>query len=290
MQRIALFAALLLIPFLAACGKFTDKFSRINGSFTRVHFSGREDSLHQATVDGGVAIYFISTVDASHGRAFAFSNKEAINTKSVVLPNGQYKVFAYGWDGPTYPFDGNSRCGKGDNGAIITLSGASTTVAINLDPGNCQFGTTNEFAFAEHANAGSTNFDTLSFMLCGGVASPGCTSASGTSWYLKAELLGGAKEGGSFTESPAFSLSTCTTASSSAYITTSFKIPVGGTLFSPPVRFSVYTTPGCTGAATGIYSFPRGLAEFMNAASGSSYFLVAPASASFFELRVSSFF
>lgn len=288
MQRIALLGALLLIPFLAACGKFADKFSRINGSFTRVHFSGREDSLEQATVDGGIAIYFINAADNNQGRTFVFSSKEAINSKSVVLPNGQYKVFAFGWDGPSYPFTGSSRCGKGDNGSLITLSGASTTVAIGLDPGNCSYGSSTEFAFAEHTN--TSTFDTLNFVLCNGAASIGCSQASGSSWFLKTELLGGSKDGANFTESSGYTLSTCTVASSSANIVTSYKIPVGGSLFSPPVRFSVYSSAGCSGVASGTYSFPEGLKQYMGAASGSSYFLYTPASGSAYQLSVSSYF
>lgn len=292
MQRIAIFGALLLVPFLVACGKFADKFSRINGDYTRVHFSdrGRNALEEAATVDGGVMIYFISTASSDVGHGFGFTTKEIASNASVVLPNGQYMVYAYGWDGPS-GFSGQSRCGKGAGGSVITLSGASTTITLNLDPNNCGFNTANDFGVAYQGTTSSNDFDAMDIAFCAGATYPSCTSSSSGTWYMKAELLGGIKQGaGSFTEVSPNTLSVCSTASGSGSIVSGLKLPIGGNAFSPPLRLSFFNNASCTGTASGTYLFADGIKQYLSVASGASYYVDIASSSNTYTLKVNRYF
>lgn len=290
MQRIALIVVLLFIPFIVACGKFADKFSRINGSFTQVHLSDRSRHELTATVDGGLMIYFVEEGNPHQGRSFGFTSSEAASGASVMLPNGQYRVYAYGWDGASI-FTGQARCGRGDNGALITLGGSSTTVTLNMDPAHCQFGTSNAFGAADHAISGNTNFDTMNLEFCTGSPYPSCTvNATGT-YYMKAELIGGARGPvGVFSEVPVHTLSACSATSGSGTFSTSLRLPIGGSVFSPPMKLSFYTASQCTGTASGTYLFMDGIKQYFGASTGTSYVVDVATSSSTFSFRINKYF
>ncbi len=277
----------LLFPALMSCGKFTDKFSRINGDVTRVHFSSRNDQMHGAAVlNGGLMIYFVDQINADKGKVFGFASEDLVNSKSVLLPNSQYKVYAYGWAG-SGGIEGQVRCGYGDGGATITLSGASTTISITLNASNCDFGNSSAFGPANGANAASgTNFKVLKTQFCTGAAYPSCTPASTGIFYLRAELLAGSKEGSGLVESSDFNLSSaCSTASSTAsYLLSNFVIPIGNAgYFSPPLRLRFYSDSSCS-TVSGTYQFSDGLRSLQYAASGASYYLDMVSTASTYYL------
>lgn len=285
----------LLFPALMSCGKFTDKFSRINGDVTRVHFSSRNDQMHGAAVlNGGLMIYFVDQSNADKGKVFGFASEDLVNSKSVLLPNSQYKVYAYGWAGASV-LEGQVRCGYGDGGATITLSGASTTISITLNATNCDFGNSSAFGPANGANAASgTNFKVLKTQFCTGAAYPSCSAATGSDFYLRVELLAGSKDGqSSFSEVPDFNLnSACSTATgTSSYLLSNFVIPVGNSgYFSPPLRLKFYGDSGCT-AISGTYQFSNGLHSLQSVSSGASYYLdMISASSTYYLLQLNKYF
>lgn len=290
MQRIAIVGLIFLLPLLTACGKFAEKFSRINGSYTAVHFDHRQNQILPATVDGGIMIYFIDQVDSSRGFSFGFSSNESVNTKPVLLPNGQYRVYAYGWDGAS-TLAGQTRCGKGSNGDLITLAGSSTTISLNLDPGNCQFGTANDFGVLYQGAVSDTNYDVMDVAFCTGAAYPSCSAASGGTFYVMAELLGGKKNAtNSQTEFTDFTISACSAVSGTSSVATGIRLPIGGSSFSPPVRIKVFTNSVCSGTASGTYSFPDGIKGYLSVSSGSSYYVDVPVSSNSFILKLNKYF
>src|SRR5690349_17313842 len=90
MRKISLLALALLFP---GCGKFLDKFSRLDEGYTRVELVG--DCSPGAALDGGVMIIFGRTGAGNGGSAFGFISAELAMGRSVVVPNGSYKVLAY---------------------------------------------------------------------------------------------------------------------------------------------------------------------------------------------------
>lgn len=283
------------VPALVGCGKFADKFSRINGDVTRVYFSSRNDELHGAAVlNGGLMIYFKENTNDS-GKVFGFSNEDLVNSKSVLLPNGVYKVYAFGWSGSN-PLEGQVRCGYGDGGSDLTLSGASRTVNITLNQSNCAFGSAGPFGVANGGNAASaTNFKVLKTQFCTGAAYPSCTAASADGYYLKAELLAGygANGANSFVEAPDFNItSACSTSSStSSFLLSSFVIPMSPSGYiSPPVRLRFYSDSTCSTLA-GTYQFNDGFEKFLSVSSGASYFVdMISASSSYYLLQLNKYF
>lgn len=280
-----LFAA--LASALTGCGKFMDKFSRINGDVTMVHFSSRGGGEFQiaGVLTGGLMLYFIDQGDTKKGRAFGFASEDELKNSSVLLPNGTYRVYAYGWDGGQ-KLAGYSRCALGDGGSDVVLSGAARTVTLTLDMASCQFGSDTEFSMANGADSTAGNFDLFNLTLCDGSAYS-CSGATVGSWYLRAELLGGIKPSdGLFDENATYSIqSDCSSASSSGTINSNVRLPVGGSQFSPPLRIKVFSDSSCT-TASATFSFLDGIKQYLNAASTSTYILDMPATNSYYTLRV----
>lgn len=282
----------MLAPVLTGCGKFADKFSRINGDVTRVHFdNGRRGELHgESVLNGGLMVYFLDVGDMDRGRIFGVAHEDLILQKSFLIPNGQYKVYAYGWAG-TNPLEGQVKCGWGDNGQIIALTGATTTVNLLLSASNCSFGGNSDFGVPNAADDPSnTNFDVMSVQLCDGSGYPCTVSTTGT-WYVKAEMMAGvAVPPNQVQLQPEFALSSGCSSGGTGTISTPFRIPVGGTGFTPPIRLHVYGNSACSGAASGTYDFMDGIKKFQSVSTGSSYHLEIPATSTYFYLRVNKYF
>jgi hypothetical protein len=283
---------LVLMPALMGCGKFADKFSRINGDVTRVHFdNSRNDQVEGQTLSGGLMIYFIDQNDTNKGRAFGFNSESAVLGKSVLIPNGSYRVYAYGFAGANM-LEGQVKCGRGDGGQLITLGGSAKTVTIDLSASACGFGTNNEFGTANASDDPSfNNFDTMKVVLCSGPANV-CTTTTDGTWYVKAEILAGARSApGNFTETALDTLSSgCNTSTGSNYLVTNFRVPVGGSVFSPPIRVRIFPDNTCSGTASGTYQFPDGIKKYIGAATGSSYYVEQPATSSYYHLYLNRYF
>jgi hypothetical protein len=237
-------------------------------------------------------VYFVNQANTETGRVFGFDSESQINSKSVVLPNGPYKVYAYGWDSGS-PFQGNVRCGYGDGGSDVNLSGAAKTVTLTFNKANCSFGSGSAFGIALESNDPTNdNFDTMSVQLCTGAAYPSCSSSSSGTWYVKTELLGGIKPpDGTFVEGSGFNITSgCSSGGSPSNIATNFRMPIGGNFFSPPMRIKIYDNAGCTGTASGTYQFAGGIKQYQSVSSGSSYYLTLASSSTYYNLQLNQYF
>lgn len=276
---------LLVLAFaLPGCGKFLDKFSRLDEGYTRVELLG--DRSPGAALDGGIMVIFGRSGSGNGGNAFGFSSAELANGRSVVVPNGSYKVYAYGADSGGI-LQGQAKCGLGNGGADVNLSGGSTTVSISLSAANCAFGTTSVFSDADYANIGGTNFDTLNFEFCSTVAYPGCDTVSASTYRVKFRLAGGYSPGSSsFYPSEADSItSACSPAPSSGTITSSFLAFVGADAVSPPAELLIYNDSTCSNGIVGRLALNDGLRHYRSVATGSTVYLYSPASSSTTTLR-----
>lgn len=241
---------------------------------------------------GGFMIFFVNETNAQVGRAFGFPDADTASTKSVVVPNGPYRVYAYAWDGAS-PFQGQVRCGRGDLGAVVFLTGAPATVTIDMSMPTCNFDNEGDFGLANQGLYPTpNNFDTMSLALCDGSAYPSCTAATAGTWYVKVEAMGGAKPSpGSFFEMPEFTLTSgCSAASGTSSIATVFRFPLGGTHFSPPARVRVFDNATCSGTASGTYTYPNGLKELRSQVSGANSYLDVPSASNIFYLKVNKYF
>lgn len=275
-MKYSLFLALPALAMLGGCGKLADKFGRLDEGYTRVYFEG--DRSPHAALSGGMMIYFASPAANGGGKAFGFPTAEAVNDKSVIVPNGSYHVYALGIEGGA-PLSGQAKCGYGNGGAPVNLSGGATTIFITINTASCAFGTDTPFSTAAGAD-GSSDFDNLTFGLCSGPA-VGCSPASG-SYRLKYRLAGGQSFGnGGFIPSDADSLTSgCSNAIASGTITSSFKAFIGNAHFSPPVELQIYSDSTCTsGARVGTVTLYDGLHHYLNVASSSTVAVDSPASA-----------
>lgn len=243
--------------------------------------------LEATALTGGMMVYFINENNTTSGRAFGFSSDSAVSGRVVTLPNGSYRVYAYGWDGGQ-PLQGQTRCGRGDQGAVINLSGVTTTVSLDMSMANCLFGTENDFGLQYQANDPSPldNFDEMSVQLCTGDPFSSCNVATSGSYYMKLEMLGGSKFGdGAFSEDSSYTLSSGCAASGTGTIVTAYRPPVGTTRFSPPMRLSFYPDATCS-SASGTYTYLDGIKQYRTGASGTNQYLDLQSSSSSFYFRV----
>ncbi len=263
----------LISLFLAGCGKL-ENFARLDDRFTRVYLDA---DPRLVSMDGGLMIYFISTGDPNYGRVFGFPSKGDVVSKSVVVPNGSYRVFFLGTTGAN-KIEGQAKCGRGNGGNPVLLNGGSTTIGVDMTASACGFGTANEFGLVNSANSGNSNFDTMSFTFCTGTAYPSCNAATGANYRLKLRMLGGTKPGsGSFSANPAESLtSDCSPAMGSGTINSSFIGFTGGNLFSPPMEVLIYNDATCSAGVVGTVNLFDGLKSYLSVASGSNVFVDSP--------------
>ncbi len=268
--------------FLLACGKL-EKFARLDEGYTRVYF---QQDPRLAAMDGGLMVYFVSTADTDSGRAFGFPDKSAALAKSAVVPNGSYRVYFLGTTG-TNKFEGQAKCGRGNGGNPISLSGGIVNVNVDLTATNCGFGTDNEFGKINSANSANSNFDTIDFAFCTGSAYPTCNPATLANYRLRLNMLGGVKPGsGSFLPISGESIqSNCTGPTTSGSITSSLIAFTGGTIFSPPMEILIYSDANCSGGVVGKIDLQNGLKGYYNVASGSNVFVDSPSTSNVTSLK-----
>jgi hypothetical protein len=274
MRKIAFLALVLLFP---GCGKFFDKFSRLDEGYTRVELVG--DRNPGATLNGGVMVIFARSSDDG-GSAFGFSSAELAGGRTVVVPNGSYKVLAYGAEeGTGKILQGQAKCGLGNGGALVNLSGGGTTVSIQMSAANCGFGTNSVFSDEEYTFGGS-NLDTLSIQFCSTQVHPGCDNNVGATYRVKFRLSGGqAPAKHTFIPSEADSLTSgCSSAPTSGIISSSFLAFVGSETLSPPAELLIYNDGTCSGPIVGRIPMNDGLRDYRNSATGSVIRISAPAS------------
>ncbi len=161
-----------LVFLLFSCGKWQEKFGRISSESTVVNFQ-REETLSSATLVGHMMIYLVRT-DGTYSRSLHLIDEQ--QSRSVVVPNGAYRIYAVGWQGSN-PLSGTSSCATANGGAPLLLTGNAITVALNLTTLNCGYATTTAFADAAHATS-DMRMQELYFCTNSSPASGGCTSAS----------------------------------------------------------------------------------------------------------------
>lgn len=220
---------LLAITFLAltlqGCGRFLDKFGRLEGGLTQVVFQqgrsalrglapgafGFHDPLEFTTqvLDGGVIVYARNTVT---GAVFSTSAASEAGPLSLNLPNGQqYSIMAAGWaaselTGPASPSDYRLRCG--DAGVIQVdpmAAGASMTVNIELVNPDLCYGGGSSNAFGPSGSKTNSPMDMLlplKIVPCGGsvdlsakTISDECGTHEASSHFFKGDGAGDTKMG-----------------------------------------------------------------------------------------------
>jgi hypothetical protein len=269
---VKLFLFFIVAASLTSCGKFQEKFSKINEGFTRVHLDPGEDPL--STMDGGIMIYFINANDAEMGKAFGFTSQGDIIGKSVIVPNGNYRVFALGTTGANV-LEGQAKCAKANNGNPVGLVGGTASIALNMTNAGCSFGNDTEFSTINSGNIGNTNFDTLTLGFCTGEAYPSCNLATGSSYRVRLKLLAGTKSGvGDFSVTPSDTLTSgCSPVTSGGGIASTYTAFIGGTLFSPPMEILVFSDSTCSSAPVGSVNLKDGIKKYLSVSSGSSVYL-----------------
>lgn len=281
------FSTLILI-LTSSCGKLSEKFGRLEDEgYTRVYLQEAHNPL-AATLTGGLMVYFLKTHNPDDGYAYGFQSEDSAHTKQVLLPNGSYKVYAFGFTGANIG-EGQSRCGFGDGGAVINLSGVSRTVTISMDTSNCNFGAAGPFSSA----AGSDTppyFDALNVTLCSNNPYPGCSAVTSGTYYVKFHLLGGQRPtNGSFIQNSSDTISSaCSSVLSGGQVTTNTRIPIGGSVLSPPFSLTFYSDAGCTSPVTGssTFTFPDGMSHYQNVASSSSIWVDVPATSTITYIKL----
>jgi hypothetical protein len=279
---------ILLALALTSCGKFLDKFSRQEGARTEVRLTG--SNLSAGNMDGGMMIYLVRQGgEKMGGVAVGASNSDLMQGKSVLVPNGDYKVYAIGSDGTSGQLlVGLAKCGYGNSGALLHFTGGSATVAIQMSAANCAFGTNSYFGDANQTNLPGNSFDVLQFQACGTAAYLTCDDNTGATFRVKFRLLAGEKPAGDapMIEAPQGSLTSgCSSASSGGIVTSDFLAFVGSEEFSPPAEALIYADGTCSGAIQARLRFEDGMRDYMNVANGALIYVDQPASSDLTIIR-----
>jgi len=169
-----------------ACGKFQEKFGRLNSGETTVTVaprSGEGIQPYAQEMFGKIMLYFVGVNGHQHTESMNLHDR--YDTKDFNLPNGSYRVFAIGWDGdnsgpcaapsPCSTFQGQARCTP-SAGVPVQLSGGSLTIPLNFAAANCDFTIPSVYSPGQ---AGDTNFRGLDVKTCSSGTGSGC-SVGGT--------------------------------------------------------------------------------------------------------------
>lgn len=270
---------------LTGCGKFLEKFSRLDEGYTRVELQGNRNAV--ATMNGGVMVIFARDGAEDGGSAFGFTSTELAMGRTVVVPNGSYKVYAFGAEHATNLLEGQAKCGLGNGGSVVSLSGGATTVSITMSAANCAFGTNSVFADPDYVNSGNTNFDTLNLDFCSTQAYPSCDTNASATYSVRFRLSGGhAPAKDVFYPSEADSITSgCSGPAAAGVKSTNFLAFVGSNEISPPAELLIYNDSTCSGAIVGRVPLNDGLRHYRNGVTGSTIYLDSAPSASTTTLR-----
>lgn len=271
------FAAVSLV--LVACGKFSEKFSRLKKDYTMVSFQPDRNSFQTMTTQaGGVMVYLVNQ-SGGNNMVLGFAD-ETMSTTPVAVPNGTYKIYALGYQGP--PIGGGQvRCGYVNSGSALTFNGTAQSATVVLNQTTCTFGTAGDFASVANANEPSnTNFDQWQISLCSGNPYPSCTASSASTHGVKVTLMAGAGGSGASVENSAQSLvSACKAESSGSFSFTGnyLNTPVGAS-FPIPIKIEFYADTSCSTTVSRTYTFGSGLGSYTSGTSASTVYVRSPAS------------
>ncbi len=161
---------LLLLFLFTSCGKF----QRIeDGGFTTVTFSA-PNAPSSAVMPGGILVYAYSQSFVTN---FKIATEADMQGKSIILPNGLYSFYAFGYaDGSTMP-DANVKCAVEGHNLPVPLDGGARSISLNLTDTQCALGAfAPNSSYTANTGANSANFAKVSFLHCG----PGAASAANT--------------------------------------------------------------------------------------------------------------
>lgn len=236
LQRTSLFLCIFstTISFLAACGKITEKFGRIEQGQSKIEFVVPQDPA-AAVLVRGIMIYVYSVNPGGYSTTLKLNSEDDAPNRSLQLPNGLYRILALGWNGASplavNPGAGGLRCAYGNGGLPLALNGQSETIQLNMSNDGCGFqnsaGTimypadVSSYAFTNGGGIKSFKVASISFCASGaftgaaGTASS-CTTPSSTygSAYMRVALVGYQRQGDNIQVKPASEsfLTDCTAA------------------------------------------------------------------------------
>ncbi len=245
----------LVFTFLAGCGS---PFSRINPETTALTIGTARPAgiTPQAVLTGKLMVYAVS-VDGQYQRGFMLETETA--TRTIQVPNGRYRFFGIGWEGPG-PGEGATRCAEILN--PVELNGSPTNISLVYSGSGCQHTTdSGSFGPLSFMNSSTTNFRTIGIKVCSDLPPTSIdASVNSHSWRLLIE--GYEKIGTNYKRIQEDSIPT-TCQSLSAGIGNFFsRFPVG-ILDTAPMHFlaasaEIYNDGSC-GNLVRRYSFPDGL-------------------------------
>jgi hypothetical protein len=276
MHKIILF---LLALTLCGCGML-DGYGRkdFTTGYTTVRFNAPDASamnlsdrltnfadISAATMGGGILVYVISVDSKTLVTNFPLADE--FDTREYVLPNGTYRVFAFGFTTTELGYNGVVKCGLGNLGSDVSLTGNTQTISINLSNTNCsndRFSSGGGSSYYDSFNnqpyklkvftcnsqGVGTNLD------CQNQTSPGAIS------YFKIEIPIFIVDDGGFRLIGAAS-SRCYTGNTQG-VSTELPLPVGNfgqSDYGLPVAIRGFTASDCKSGFVGSYRFYQGIAN-----------------------------
>ena len=271
----------LIFLFLASgCGKFQEKFSRLHSDRTTLQIttSGSQDGFHTTAQElwGRAMLVVVGQNGLQFQKGMIVPDKTQPLTLN--LPNGNYKIYAVGWDGyfggacanPTncYPVEGQAYCSN-PNGTDVSLNGITTSLNVVLTTGGCDFANSTVYTGGQ---AATTTIKPTNIKVCSSGSSLPTCSAPGASHDVQMELLEYELVGGNLTIFEDKNLShACSSAVNDTGSGTS-KNPVVGFPFLSRVR--LYTSgSSCASGLSKTYLFTQGLSGYATSpGSANTYF------------------
>lgn len=265
--------SLILLALLSGCGNFQEKFSRLSNDRTTLQIqtsggaSGDGDSIGPFAKElwGRSYIAIVGQNGLNYSRGLVVPDKTQL--MSLSLPNGQYKLYAVGWDGDfggpcanpnnCYPVEGQAYCSD-PNGIVLNLSGGSISITINLAAASCNFTSPTIFTGGQ---AATTTIKPTSVRVCASSDTlPSCT-APGASHDVQMELLEYEKAGDEIKINETNSLSHgCAPSVNNTGSNTSKNPPIGFPFIS---RFRLYPSgSSCNSVPSKTYLFRSGLVNY----------------------------
>lgn len=116
-------------------------------------------------MNSGILVYAYSQ---NYVTNFKIATDAEMTGKQVVLPNGLYSFYAFGYDNSSFPFTANAKCAVQGHTSPIPLSGGAKAISLDLTDSQCGLGA---FAPGSQYSAGTganpSNFASVSFVHCG---------------------------------------------------------------------------------------------------------------------------
>ena len=276
---------MLLAISLSGCGKFFEKFSRLEEGHTVLTIGPVNDPAERSAILVRGAMIYIIREDATYTTTMALSDElQLANKQSIALPNGRYTFLALGWDGASeMEVSANGLRCEIMNGEFLT--GGSRTVQLIMSNTKCGIGNSSgkiffppDIAGQPFSDSSGKNFNSVLPKVCAnsgtsgsagsaiGCSSPSTDSDFNTGNRARAELLGYLKTENGLQLLPGESSKIkgpCLTISTSGEPAIG-KFPIGNTatrgIFA--ARLHVYPSgdTNCAGTPLETINFPSGMA------------------------------